>query len=300
MKTMDESTSTSSLIADQTPEATPNQVIQFRQYASGDWKTLQSEVIAEKAVSLTVNGEVWLSLMCTPIDLEALAVGFLYNEGFINAFDEVADVRPCKNLENIDIWLNQPVEKPRQWRRTSGCTGGVTSIHNDGQGKPVLNGGMITPQKICSLVAQLFDAQDLYRKSGGVHTSALSDGDHILIVAEDIGRHNTLDKIAGKLLMQALHPARRILMTTGRISSEMLQKAGRINASILITRTSPSSLSISMANRLGITLIGYARRNQFNVYTHPERVDTCPDGNTNHPTETIQHLRQAKSEPSGL
>ena len=263
----------------------PNQAIQFRQYVSGVWKTLTGEVIAEKSVSLTVNGDEWLSLICTPIDLEALAVGFLFNEGFIQSMEDVADVRPCKTLENIDIWLNQPIEKPRQWRRTSGCTGGVTSIDSHGQGSPVLNGGTITPQQVCALISQLFDVQDLYRKSGGVHTSALSDGEQILIIAEDIGRHNTLDKIAGKLLMQGLQPRRRILMTTGRISSEMLQKAGRINASILITRTSPSSLSIAMAERQGITLIGYARRNQFNAYTHPERLDTLPGWRDRRPEE---------------
>lgn len=262
------------------PITPPNPMIQYQQFVSGDWKALAGEVIGEKAVSLTVNGEVWLSLMCTPIDLEALAIGFLFNEGFIQSMADVADVRPCKNLENIDVWLNEPVEKPRQWRRTSGCTGGVTSIQSDSKGRLVLNGGVISPQKVCSLVGQLFDAQDLYRKSGGVHTSALSDGEHILIVAEDIGRHNTLDKIAGKLLIQGLQTKRRILMTTGRISSEMLQKAGRIDASILITRTSPSSLSIAMAERQGITLIGYARRNQFNVYTHPERVQPDLTGET--------------------
>jgi len=250
----------------------PDQPIQYLQYSSGAWKHNIGDVIAEKPVSLTVNGEVWLTLMCTPIDLEALAVGFLFNEGFIQSLDELADVRVCKNQENIDVWLKQPLEKPKHWRRTSGCTGGITSITGENKGPRVLNGGTISPAKVCELVSQLFDVQDLYRKSGGVHTSALSDGEKVLLVAEDIGRHNTLDKIAGKLLILKTPPARRILMTTGRISSEMLQKAGRIKASILITRTSPSSLSIAMAERQEITLIGYARRNQFNLYTHPERL----------------------------
>jgi FdhD protein len=118
----------------------------------------------------------------------------------------------------------------------------------------------------------LFDVQDLYRETGGVHTSALTDGERILLSAEDIGRHNTLDKLAGMCLMQNVWPARRILMTTGRISSEMLQKAVRLGAGILISRTSPSSLSIELAEKWGITLIGYARRNKFNLYAHPERI----------------------------
>jgi len=98
-----------------------------------------------------------------------------------------------------------------------------------------------------------------------------SDGKQIVLVAEDIGRHNTLDKLAGMCLLQNSWPEPRILITTGRISSEMLQKAARMGAPILISRTSPSSLSIEMAERYGITLIGYARRQRFNVYTHPQR-----------------------------
>jgi FdhD protein len=128
------------------------------------------------------------------------------------------------------------------------------------------------PETIGQLVEMLFASQELYRETGGVHTSALSDGEKIVFVAEDIGRHNTLDKIAGLCLMNNIWPETRILITTGRISSEMLQKAARLSAPILISRTSPSSLSIEMAERYGITLIGYARTHRFNVYSNPQRV----------------------------
>lgn len=91
-----------------------------------------------------------------------------------------------------------------------------------------------------------------------------------MIAAEDIGRHNTLDKIAGRYIMERINPVRKIIVTTGRISSEMIQKAGRIGAEVVISRTSPSSLSVQMADELGITLIGYARRDRFTIYTHRE------------------------------
>ncbi len=253
---------------------TPQKQIHYEKYEFRKWESFDAETIVESPVSLTVNGQVWLTFMCTPVDLEALAVGFLFNEGILESMEEVADVRVCEHGDNVDIWLNRSVEQPTSWRRTSGCTGGVTAVDALARVDVSFHGDplQIEPETVGHLVEQLFDSQSLYRETGGVHTSALSDGERIVIAAEDIGRHNTLDKIAGLCLMMNIHPETRILITTGRISSEMLQKAARLNAPILISRTSPSSLSIEMAQRYGITLIGYARRHRFNVYTENQRV----------------------------
>jgi FdhD protein len=253
---------------------TPQQAIHYERFEFNKWQSFDAETIVETPVSLTVNGEVWLTFMCTPIDLEAMAVGFLYNEGVIERMNEVEDVRVCEHGDNVDVWLNRSVEQPRSWRRTSGCTGGVTAVDLLARPNISFNGGQpkFRPEAIGSLVDQLFESQELYRETGGVHTSILSDGEKVLLSAEDIGRHNTLDKISGLCLMKNVWPETRILITTGRISSEMLQKAARLQTPILISRTSPSSLSIEMAKRYGITLIGYARRQRFNVYTHPQRV----------------------------
>lgn len=249
------------------------QPIEYTWFRNGTAEVVSAEVIVEKPVSLTVNGEVWLTLMCTPIHLEALAVGFLYNEGFIKSMDDVADVRPCEDGHNVDVWLTHSVKQPKNWRKTSGCTGGVTSqTESASQTARQANGASVTPAQITTLAAKLFEAQDLYKQTGGVHTSALSDGEQIVLAAEDIGRHNTLDKIAGLYLMRKPELAHKILLTTGRISSEMIQKAAKIGASIVVSRTSPSSLSVQIAEREGITLIGYARRDRFTVYTHPQRI----------------------------
>ncbi|RPI30826.1 MAG: formate dehydrogenase accessory sulfurtransferase FdhD [Chloroflexota bacterium] len=246
--------------------------IRYVQYKSGSWQEVSGSVIAERAVSLTVNGEVWLTLMCTPVDLEALAIGFLYNENTIQSISEVASVRVCPTGDNIDVWLNFSVERPKDWRRTSGCTGGATSSDPASTSPVVQDGIVLAARDICSLIERLLDSQELYRDVGGVHTSALSDGKEILVSADDIGRHNTLDKIAGRCLLDQIESSHRVLLTTGRISSEMMQKAARIGASIVISRTSPSSLSIELAQRYGITLIGYARRDRYNIYTYPERI----------------------------
>ena len=232
----------------------------------------ESHVIVEKPVSLTVNGDFWVTLMCTPVDLDALAVGFLYNEGFISSMDDVASVRVCPTQDNVDVWLNASVEKPTQWRQTTGCTGGVTSVSLEDESSYPKDGITLSAETLTRLIDQLLSAQSLYKETGGVHTSALSDGESILVAADDIGRHNSLDKIAGLCLLQDINPPRRVLLTTGRISSEMLQKAVRIGASILISRTSPSSLAVEMAQKRGLTLVGYARRDRFNIYTYPGRI----------------------------
>jgi FdhD protein len=253
---------------------TAQKAIHYERYEFQKWESHDGDTIVEAPVSLTVNGEVWITFMCTPVNLEALSIGFLYNEGIIEKMTEVVDVRLCEHGDNVDVWLDHPAEQPTSWRRTSGCTGGVTAVDllakpnisfNDGQPR-------VLPEAIGHLVEMLFDAQELYRETGGVHTSALSDGEKILCSAEDIGRHNTLDKIAGLCLLNNIWPEQRILITTGRISSEMLQKAARMQTPILISRTSPSSLSIEMAERYGITLIGYARRHRFNVYSNQIRI----------------------------
>jgi FdhD protein len=250
--------------------------VRYYRYRLGRWEIVDANVIMEAPVSLTVNGEVWLTFMCTPTDVEALAVGFLFNEGWIQTAEEVAAISVCASGDIVDVWLNHSLEKPQIWKRTTGCSGGLTStepvpIHLELDAEEKLS-----PAQIMDAMTQLMENQELYRSARGVHASAVSDGDRILARAEDIGRHNTLDKIAGILLREEIQGPRRILVTTGRISSEMLQKAARIGTPVVVSHTAPNALSIQAAQEMEITLIGYARRDQFQVYTHPERIQGAP------------------------
>ena len=228
--------------------------IKYHQFRSGGYTAVEAEIIVEKPVVLYVNGTLWLTFMCTPNYLEALAVGFLFNEGVVNSTDQIADVHVCDNGDIVDIWLNHNVEKPKEWKRTSGCTGGYTAIDLASIMPRVSNGSAIESNQVRSLVERLFDSQELYRKTGGVHTSILTDGDQVTILAEDIGRHNSLDKIAGRLLLEEVEFTQRLLLTTGRISSDMLQKAARIGAGIVISRTSPTSMSVELAEKSVLSL----------------------------------------------
>lgn len=245
---------------------------QIRRFSQGKIENIEDGVITEQPVSLTVNGQVWLTFMCSPVDLEALAAGFLFNESIISSKEEIEDIRVCEHQDNVDIWLNRNVDEPKDWRRTSGCTGGYTTAILDEIESIPSDNMQISPEKILSLVRSMFESQDIYRKSGGVHASALASTDNIILQLEDVGRHNTLDKIAGRILLEDITINHKILLTTGRISSEMLQKAARLKTGLLISRTSPTSMSVDLAKHLGITLIGYARGHRFNVYAHPERV----------------------------
>jgi len=234
-------------------------------------------VIGEMPVSLTVNGTIWLTFMCTPTDLDALAVGFLYNEGILKSKKDIADLRVCPGLDNVDVWLNFSIKKPRKVFRTNGCTGGMTFLDTEQylreQNQAIsLNGWTLSKEKIFSLVGELLHQQSLYQQTGGVHSSALFGEEGLAFLAEDVGRHNTLDKLAGKCILREVQSDRFILLTTGRISSEMLQKAHRMGVKVVISRTSPTSLSLELAQKAGITLIGYARRDRFIIYTHAQRI----------------------------
>lgn len=254
----------------------PQTRLHYRRYASGQWQTLEAERAREASVSLTVNNRPWLTWMCSPMALEALAVGFLFTEGFITSLAQVAAVRVCPNGDNVDVWLHQDVLPPQRWARASGCVGGITA-QPWARPLPLVSGGApLLARGVGELMTQLYEAQQMYRAAGGIHASALSDGRSIYALAEDIGRHNTLDKLAGRCLLDQVGMTESVLLTTGRISSEMLGKVARMGVPIVISRSAPTSLAIELAERCGLTLIGYARRDSFNVYTCPERLVAEP------------------------
>ena len=262
----------------------PTIPLEIRQWSNGVWSTEPGSAPAEMPVTLTVNGEAWLEFMCTPEHLDALAVGFLYNEGMIESAAEIAQVRVCPANDNVDVWTSRSVEKPTRWRMTSGCAGGVSAAGEEPKAHAVavpapprgmperFNEVSLTPAQVNGLVIQLFQVQDLHRQSGGIHASALSDGQRLFLSCEDIGRHNTLDKLAGRVMLENVVEPRRVVLTTGRVSSEMLQKAARLGTAIVISCTAPTALAVQMAEAWGLTLIGYAKRERFTLYTHPDRI----------------------------
>jgi FdhD protein len=247
-----------------------SQSIRILQVSPGKKESIGTMVVTEALVTLTVNGDLWLTFSCTPTMIDALAVGFLFNEGIIQSIAEVAVVHPCDDYSNVDVWLDHPVVKPANWTRTSGCSGGITRLEIIPELVPP--GGRFSTDLVFSGMERLQKNQEIYQETGGLHSSGLSDGFNLWLQTEDIGRHNTLDKLAGLLTINKINHDHCMLFTTGRISSEMLQKAARMQAVVVVSRTSPTGNAIALAEKSGITLVGYARRSQFNVYSHAERL----------------------------
>jgi FdhD protein len=244
----------------------------YYQYRDGVAKPIEGSVPSEERIVLFTNGLEMVALMCTPILLRELAVGFLYNEGLISGVEEVFDVRVCGSERCVDVWLTKDIEMPTLRTVTSGCSGGTTFEDLVDVHRPVISDLTISPQQVPKLMGALQRAASLYRQAHGIHTSALAEGNGLVCVAEDVGRHNTLDKLSGISLLGPVPTENRILLTSGRVSSEMLTKAARMGVPVVISRTSPTSISIELARAWNITLIGYARGKGFRCYAGRERL----------------------------
>jgi FdhD protein len=239
----------------------------------GEWQEVEAEVIEEGQLTIFVNGLELAALMCTPRDPLQLALGFLANEELISDMDEVEILYACPGGGCVDIWLAHPTwQKPRRRIITSGCSGGQTFSDLSAAHDPIESDRHISPDQVGDLIAQLQSRESLYARARGVHTSALSDGEKLVVVAEDIGRHNTLDRLRGEALRSGIDTRGMILLSTGRISSEMINKAVKMGCPVVASRTSPTSLTVGLARAWNITLCGYVRRNRMNVYAHPERL----------------------------
>lgn len=234
-------------------------------------------VIAEALVRIHVNGQELATFMCTPRELDRLALGFLRSEGFIQDIEDVRLVTVCPSQTCVDVWLRTAAfAPPSRPIVTSGCGGGITFDDLSQRAPAVTSQRRVSPEQISDGLRQLLAAATLYRLTRGVHTSALSDGQRLLAVAEDVGRHNTIDKLWGACLLAGLSPAGHILLATGRISSEMLNKAAKMQVPIVASRTSPTSLSVRLAEEWNMTLLGYVRGNSFNVYSGAWRLLPSP------------------------
>ncbi len=241
------------------------------QFSDGEWRGASVAIPREIAFTIFVNNQELVTTLCTPTKLNCLVLGFLFSEGIISGMDDVVSMRVCEDELLADVRLNRSdFTLPNRRVLTSGCGGGV-SFSTTTKGK-VNSDLKVMPVQILSLMKQLLEGAEIYKVSGGIHTSALCDKENILVMAEDIGRHNTLDKLQGECLLRKLSTEERILITSGRLSSEMLRKASKMQIPIIASLTSPTENAVVLAREAGISLIGYARGRRLSVYSCPERL----------------------------
>ena len=241
-------------------------------YDNGRFSQFEKTVVSEQPLTIMANGVELATLMCTPQRLDYLTVGFLAFEGMIQSLEDIRELDVDPEHGVVEVELATELTRPQKRIYTSGCGMGLTFTLRTSHYPPLRQEMTVTPPQIFPLMQRLYEGATMYQASRGIHAAALSDGEQLLLLAEDVGRHNAMDKILGEALMKGVRTEGRLLLTTGRISSEMLRKAAFMGAPIAISRTSPTTLSIEAAKRLGVTVIGYVRRDSFNVYTHAERL----------------------------
>jgi FdhD protein len=232
----------------------------------GETEEVRGEVVREQPVTIYVNGERFLTLLCSPIRVEALVVGYLWMEKVIAALDEVSGLEVSPVDGRAEVTLTGPVTLPTERILTSGCGGGIT-FRIDHRLFPRLDSALtVRAEQLAQRMKDLFNAAVHYKTSRGIHGAALTDGARLLVVAEDVGRHNAVDKVKGEALLAALETTDRILLSTGRISSEMLLKAARMGVPVVASRTSPTEMAVALAEQLNITVCGYVRPDGLNLY----------------------------------
>jgi FdhD protein len=225
------------------------------------------EVVREQPLSVYVNGEKFLTLLCSPMMLEALVTGYLWMEQVIADVAEITSLQISPVDGRADVTLSHPVTLPSERILTSGCGGGIT-FRIDHRLFPRLDSPLrVRPAELGARMKDLFGAAVHYQRSRGIHGAALTDCARLLLVAEDVGRHNAIDKIKGEALLRGIPTVDRLLLSTGRISSEMLLKAARMGVPVVASHTSPTEMAVALAEQLGVTVCGYVRPDGLNVYT---------------------------------
>lgn len=237
------------------------------------------ELVAEEAIlRVFLNDREIVALSSTPHDETYLAAGFLFSEGLLKNKGEVKSVD--RSEDRVTVLTHVPPEIPDDSRLkgvlTSGCGKGKSLA--DWEKIDPLQDVMInldltlSPEQVHQVMLEFEKRSELFRRTGGVHSAALATSDDLVLFNEDIGRHNAVDKVLGEGFLKGLKLKDKFLVISGRVSSDLVSKLWNCGLSLVVSRTAPTSLAVKMAQRLGITVIGFARGRRMNVYTYPARV----------------------------
>lgn len=246
-------------------------------YDKGEARERKDPVPAESSVDIYLCGTRLVTLQATPDKLVELALGFLLSEGI---FEDISEYESSSfDSGNTEVRVEAKDSSKVMARlldrgeviRTSGCGRGTTFGEYD-KIDIVESDLQVSPRTITEMSGKMLETAELHKRSGGMHCSALIKGHAIVSLSEDIGRHNTIDKIVGDCALKGLGMSDSLLLTTGRASSEMVAKCARSAVPVIASLTSPTDLAIQIADKLGVTLVGYVRGSRLTVYTHRKRI----------------------------
>jgi FdhD protein len=236
--------------------------------------TQQLAAVDETPVWLEVNGRPAVTWMCTPDQLEELVVGWLHGEGYIRSVADVLSLRPCAT--DLGFWAQVPPENlaavaadDRRRVLASGC-GAVSVAIADPASVPAapVRGAPPAVETMRALFKAMFARGRRYHETGGIHAAALTDGHTVIAHAEDVGRHNAVDKVIGTVLLARRDPAGLGMLVTGRISAELAFKAVRAGLVWVATVSVPTTLAVLIAARAGVALVGRAVSGAPQVHLH--------------------------------
>ncbi|UCE18206.1 MAG: formate dehydrogenase accessory sulfurtransferase FdhD [Gemmatimonadota bacterium] len=246
---------------------------------SEDKENRMEDVVArETPLTVVLNGQELVTLLCTPSYQKNLAVGFLLSEGFLQEKEDVQSVVFSEDRGTVSVQTSRDIEFPREIFQkrtiTSGCGKGAVFYNAADrlQCRPVTSKVRVMPSTIRNLMREVNGKSELFKATGGVHTCALCLGDEIVMFREDIGRHNAIDKILGECFLEEIRTDDKIMVTSGRLTSEMLIKVAKQAVPMLVSRSGPTDLAIHLAKKLKVTLIGFVRGARLTVYSGDERV----------------------------
>lgn len=254
------------------------ETVEILRIKGGVEEKVRDAVTIEEPLTIFLNGEEVVTLLYTPSYPEQLAIGFLVSEGVIKKKAHIESIRfyDNKSVININIKANGNASKKLTSKRliTSGCCGGTSFYRADDvkHFKKITSKKKFVKDNIVNLMKEMSRRSFNFRKTGGVHSSALARKGRIALFREDIGRHNAIDKILGECFLSNIPLDDTILLTSGRITSEITRKVGRAGIPVVVSRSAPTSLSIKMAREQGLTLIGFVRAKRMNIYTEGWRI----------------------------
>lgn len=241
-------------------------------------ESIEDIVVREFPVTIILNNEELVTMLCSPKNLDYLTVGFLFSEGLLESRDEIKNVLVDENrgIVRINTIEEKDFDNDFMFKRmiTSGCGRGASFYHAaDAENREQIQSGTkISTGEVLTLMREFQQKSEIFRETGGVHSAALCDTKNILVFMEDIGRHNAIDKIFGKCMMEDIPTEGRIVVTSGRVSSEILLKVSRRNIPIIVSKSAPTNLGVRLAGELGMTLLGFARGKRVNAYTNDWRI----------------------------